>query len=474
MVKAIRKSFIKFIYVSIDFFFICAAILLACFIRESTLPFEVTFYNLFFNPENPYRYLLLFWVAINLIFNNSNDLYETKREILETVEIWQVIKSVFYSSLITIVAIYMVKIPDFPRSIVIMIVILTILFFSLWRILKRMFVQYLVSQGYNNLNALIIGAGKVGLALANEIEKKPQLGIRIVGFLDDFKEDIEDPSFPKIIGKISDFVKIAPGEFINKIFITIHHDSKVFFDLLEQSRDLKIAVHVVPQGYEFMTEEFAQYNIGLIPILEYCRVEDLRKQTGKRIFDMLSSLILLIVSFPLFCLAAFLIKLESPGPVFYLSKRYGKGGRVFYMYKFRTMVADAEKKLAELRRQNEADGPIFKIKNDPRITKMGRLLRKYSLDELPQLFNVFKGDMSLVGPRPFPIDQIEKEDLRQLKRLEVRPGITGLWQIRGRSDLSFARLLKWDLWYINNWSLALDFIILIQTIPVVIKAKGAY
>jgi lipopolysaccharide/colanic/teichoic acid biosynthesis glycosyltransferase len=138
------------------------------------------------------------------------------------------------------------------------------------------------------------------------------------------------------------------------------------------------------------------------------------------------------------------------------------------------MAQNADQKLAEILDQNEVDEPIFKIKKDPRITKVGKVLRKYSLDELPQILNVLKGEMSLVGPRPLPIHQIEKEDFNQLKRLEVRPGITGLWQIRGRSDLSFARLVKWDLWYINNWSFWLDLNILFQTIPVVLKGKGAY
>ena len=147
---------------------------------------------------------------------------------------------------------------------------------------------------------------------------------------------------------------------------------------------------------------------------------------------------------------------------------------MFQMYKFRSMRADADHLAGQIQDKNEVDGPIFKIKKDPRITKIGRILRRYSIDELPQLLNVIKGDMSLVGPRPLPISQIEKEDFRQLQRLEVRPGITGLWQIRGRSDISFARLVKWDIWYINNWSFWLDFNILLQTIPVVLKGRGAY
>jgi len=138
------------------------------------------------------------------------------------------------------------------------------------------------------------------------------------------------------------------------------------------------------------------------------------------------------------------------------------------------MIANAHDLQEKLKEKNEVDGPIFKIKSDPRVTDFGKTLRKFSLDELPQLINVLIGEMSLVGPRPFPIEQIEKEDLRQLKRLEVKPGITGLWQIRGRSDISFSRLIKWDIWYINNWSFWLDINILLQTIPVVVKGKGAY
>jgi len=243
---------------------------------------------------------------------------------------------------------------------------------------------------------------------------------------------------------------------------------------LEQARDLGISIRVVPQGYDLTPGEFSKYNIGFIPILEYFDAEIFRKQAGKRLFDFVITLIATIVLLPVFILIMFLIILDNPGPVFYISRRYGRGGRIFNMYKFRSMAIDADVILNQLKDKNEVDGPIFKIKNDPRVTKFGKFLRRYSLDELPQLFNVLKGEMSLVGPRPFPIEQIEKEDLRQLKRLEVRPGMTGLWQIRGRSDISFSRLLKWDVWYINNWSFWLDWNILLQTVPVVVKGKGAY
>ncbi len=474
MIRVRRYFIIKTVYILIDLFFLYFCMYGACWLRKSILSFKVNFDNLLFDPVNPYRFVSWIWILSTIFFNNAHGLYQTRREIYESLEIWEIIKSIILSLALTMGVIYFAKIQDFPRSILVMMVTFTTASFSSWRILKRFFVLYLVSQGYNNFNALIVGAGKVGVALAQEIEKKPSLGIKVVGFLDDFK--MNDPKYtgPKISGKISDFVEVARKEFVNKVFITLHHDSRVFLDLLEQARDLGVAVRVVPQGFDLMPSEFCKYNIGFIPILEYCEAENFRKQAGKRLFDFVIAFILSIILLPIYSLLAILIKLDSPGPVFYLSRRYGRRGRIFKMYKFRSMVYNADKIKEQLKDKNEVDGPIFKIKNDPRVTTMGRFLRRYSLDELPQIINVMKGDMSLVGPRPLPIDQVEKEDLRQLKRLEVRPGITGLWQVRGRSDISFSRLVKWDVWYINNWSFWLDFNILLQTLPVVIKGKGAY
>jgi len=474
MIRIGRYLIVKSLYILIDVAAIALSLVIVCWIRQTTLPFDVTPKSIFFSAANPFRFIFLFWVVITLFVNNSYGLYQTKREIFETVEVWKVLKSVVLSSLIMIVAIFVIKISGFPRSIIFLGTAMTFLFLSFWRILKRIFVEYLVTQGYNNFNVVIVGAGKIGIALAEEIKKKPALGLNIVGYLDDFKVDTPGKNDIKILGKISNFVTVARREFINKVFITCHHDGDAFLKLLEQAKELGIAIRVIPHGFELMSGEFSKYNIGFIPILEYCEAERSRKQVGKRLFDFITVLCLAIFVLPVLFVIAILIKLDSPGPVFYLSKRYGRGGRIFKMLKFRSMFVNADNMTDEIRSKNEVDGPIFKIKKDPRVTKIGRLLRKYSIDELPQVLNVVYGDMSLVGPRPLPISQIQKEDLRQLQRLEVRPGITGLWQTRGRSDLSFARLVKWDVWYINNWSLRLDLSILFKTIPVVIKGRGAY
>lgn len=474
MIRMDRYKLIKSIYIFIDIYFFWLAIFIASWLRQSTLTFEVHIFNLFFDPINPYRFLFLFWALVIIFLNNAYGLYQTRREIFETVEIWQVIKAVLLSSLLVIVAIYVAKIQDFPRLILFFVVILTSVFFSLWRIFKRMFVEYLVSQGYNNFNALIVGAGRVGRALAQEISKRPGLGLKVVGYLDDFKENDPNVNGPRTLGKISDFMTIARNEFVDEIFVTCHHDGQIILQLLEQAKELGVAVRVIPHGFELMSGECVRYNIGFIPVLEYCNGQLRRRHVGKRFFDIITALFAVVFLLPVFLILGIFIKLEAPGPIFYLSSRYGRSGHVFRMFKFRSMVHNADQMVEQFLGQNEADGPIFKIKNDPRVTRIGRFLRKYSLDELPQLFNVLKGEMSLVGPRPLPIDQVQKEDFRQLKRLEVKPGITGLWQIRGRSDISFSRLVKWDIWYINNWSFWLDLNILWQTLPVVIKGRGAY
>ena len=473
MVYKYKVFMIRVVYVLVDFFLIYGSLYLACLIRADILPFDVTWMSLF-SSGNPFRLIFIFWIGSTILSLNNRELYQTKREMLEVLEVGKVVNAVFMSSLVVVVAIFSLKAHGFPRSIFLLGTVLMMVSLSIWRIIKRQFVEFLVAKGYNNFNAVIIGAGKVGVALADQIRANTHYGIKIVGFLDDFKTGLVPERTYPILGKINEFPFLARREFVDIVFVSIHHDHQAFVQLLEQAKELKKAVRVVPQGYELISGEFQKYNIGLIPILEYQIANPLRMQFGKRLLDLTVSFLAVILLFPIYFLIMLLIKLDSRGSIFYVSYRYGRGGRKFPMLKFRSMVVDADKQYQQMKNLNEVDGPIFKIKKDPRITRMGRFLRKFSLDELPQIFNVLIGQMSLVGPRPLPVDQVEREDLNQLKRLEVRPGITGLWQVRGRSDISFKRLVRWDIWYINNWSFWLDLIIMLRTVPVVIKGKGAY
>jgi exopolysaccharide biosynthesis polyprenyl glycosylphosphotransferase len=194
----------------------------------------------------------------------------------------------------------------------------------------------------------------------------------------------------------------------------------------------------------------------------------------KRLFDLLGSAMLLLLLGPLLALTALLLRLSSPGPIFFRQERIGINKRRFYIWKFRTMVVNAESLMPHLEAQNEVSGPVFKIKNDPRITPLGKWLRRTSIDELPQLFNVLRGEMSLVGPRPLPIRDFEgfSEDW-QRRRFSVRPGITCLWQVQGRNEIGFDRWMELDLEYLDQWSLWLDLKILAMTIPAVMKGSGA-
>ncbi|MCM8788024.1 MAG: sugar transferase [Candidatus Omnitrophica bacterium] len=483
-----KRKYVYFVYLSTDIFFI---------ILSFYLPYSLRYSSSVISSNLPYfkDYLLvfLFWGVTLIFFLNNYHLYHTDRNLTIPKEFWMTIKCVFFSSVLAGLVIFLLQLKMFSRLVFSGAIVLLFLTLSFWRLLKRIFVRHRVMKGYHNINVLIIGAGKIAKLLVRQIENQPYLGIRIVGFLDDNKSGkILGYS---ILGKISDLSNISRQYFVDEIYITIPSERKKVADILTTARKLNKTVRILVDNFiptTFATENnidneietlrfnlpFMQlrlHNIGSIPLISYIEAaQHPTERFFKRIFDILISAICLLALSPLFALIAFLIKIDSPGPVFYVSLRCGKKGRVFKFYKFRSMFVGADNYREALRDKSDVKGPIFKIKNDPRVTRIGRLLRKYSLDELPQLINVLKGDMSLVGPRPLLPDEIAKLDLWQMRRLEVKPGITCLWQVRGRSDLSFYKWVKWDLWYIDNWSFGLDLKILWWTIPAIIKAKGAY
>jgi exopolysaccharide biosynthesis polyprenyl glycosylphosphotransferase len=236
-----------------------------------------------------------------------------------------------------------------------------------------------------------------------------------------------------------------------------------------------VRFQVVPGAITLMkSRPILAGNVGM-PLFEVGYPQLDNTQRGlKRLLDVVVSLFGLVLLSPLLITVAILIKVTSPGPVLFAQKRVGADEKVFLCYKFRSMYVDAEKRQAELEAQNEADGAIFKMKNDPRITPIGRFIRRWSIDELPQLINVLLGEMSLVGPRPLPLRDYELMGELHKKRLAAVPGITGYWQISGRSDLSFEDMVRLDLYYIENWSLSLDIKIILKTVGAVLRGEGAY
>jgi exopolysaccharide biosynthesis polyprenyl glycosylphosphotransferase len=304
--------------------------------------------------------------------------------------------------------------------------------------------------------------------LAGYLKGNPQLGYDVRGFLDS-----NHHSDSRILGKIEDLSRIVRQEFVDDVFITIPSERDLVKKVALEAMRAGIGVKVVPELYDGLAWQCPQEFVGDIPVRVLHR-EPIPEfwLFLKRATDIVGSSIGIVLLSPLFLLAALAIKLDSTGPVLYRAYRVGKKGRKFLCYKFRTMISRADEIKDELRSRNERQGPFFKISNDPRTTRVGGFFRKYSLDELPQLWNVLKGDMSLVGPRPHPVDDVQSYSLAHLRRLDVTPGITCLWQLEARHDPSFEKALALDTQYIKTWSYLLDLRILLRTVPAVLKGDG--
>jgi exopolysaccharide biosynthesis polyprenyl glycosylphosphotransferase len=326
------------------------------------------------------------------------------------------------------------------------------------------------SQGGRDVrNVLIIGAGKVGRQLAAYISKEVSCSRSVVGFLDQ-----NEPIGGDVHGRLDDLASIARTDFVDEIILTAPYQPDLARRVIREARRNQLDVKVVPDLFGFEPDDPLVFEkFGNIPVLTL-RAERMPKfgLFLKRVVDTVSAAATLAFAAPLLSIIALVIKLESPGPVLYRAERAGLKGRRFRCYKFRTMDANADKLKELLRASNERQGPFFKMVDDPRITRVGRFLRRYSLDELPQLWNVIRGEMSLVGPRPHPLDDFERYDLGDLQRLDVPPGLTGLWQVTARRDPSFERGLALDLEYIRTWTLWRDFQILYKTISVVLRGSG--
>lgn len=470
MTKSSRKT--QYVYLLVDLLFMSISFFVPYILRWNTLK------NIFTNIHLPnfteYCFIFALWGMLIVIAFKSKRLYRSDRGLTIPKELLKVVMYIFYTSIIAGSVIFFAKYKFFSRLVFFASFFLLCMFLGGWRIIKRLILRKLIRGGFHNINILIVGASKLGRLVLEEIKKQSHLGFNVVGFLDKHEENFigEIP----ILGRLSDFVAIAQKHFVDEVIVAIPSEKKAVSELIKQAQKMRLGVRITPKYLEEPLLNLDVTYVGIIPLLTYKESNPHPSEAIlKRLFDLAVSLILLILLLPLFIVIAILIKVDSPGPVFFIRKRFRLKAGIFNFYKFRSMVKGADKLQHRLLEKNEVkDGVIFKMKEDPRMTRVGKFLRKYSLDELPQLWNVLKGDMSIVGPRPLPVEQIENDDLKQLKRLEIKPGITGLSQVKGRSDLSFSRLVRWDLWYINHWSPGLDIRILLWTIPAVLKRKGAY
>jgi exopolysaccharide biosynthesis polyprenyl glycosylphosphotransferase len=325
---------------------------------------------------------------------------------------------------------------------------------------------------------LIVGAGEVGHTIADKISKHPEYRITLVGYLDDGEPRANGRGGPRlrILGTLADLSRIVTEQRIDRVIVAFsqarHND---FLRVVRACADSHVQVNIVPRLFEVVSSRALVDDVEGIPLLDIGYAELSRfNVAAKRAFDLVVGGVACLFILPVIAVMAVVIKLDSRGPVFYRQERMGRGGTTFRIFKFRSMSDGADRLRHDLDDQNEYSGPMFKMREDPRVTRVGAWMRRWSIDELPQILNVMKGEMSLVGPRPLWVEEAEQCRGWTQKRLDITPGITGLWQVLGRNDIPFDEMVKLDYMYVTGWSLSWDIKLLAETVPAVLHKRGAY
>lgn len=405
-------------------------------------------------------------------------LYLSHRLSTHRQELKELGRATLISSIALLVASQIGKWPTINLRTILTFGVVTFTTIALMRMLLRLNLRRLRRSGINVKALLLVGGGARGRRFAEQVRQRQDLGYKLFGYID------SDPAFARHsigdapwLGTLEDLPSILANEVIDEAAIALpikSHYSQIesVVGLLEEQG---ITTHLLSDLFPQKLARAHSSELDGMPVVSLHSVPPFSWRTeAKRLFDLIAGTVLLVLSAPILLVAAIAIRLDSPGPIFFVQDRVGLNKRRFRMLKFRTMHADAEARMQEIEHLNEKTGPIFKIRNDPRITSVGRWLRKTSIDELPQLVNVLLGDMSIVGPRPLSLrDALRMEETWQKRRFSVKPGLTCLWQVSGRSSLSFEQWMQLDLQYIDNWSLGLDASILIRTIPAIVSARGA-
>ncbi len=390
----------------------------------------------------------------------------------------QIFWAVFEASLVAILAFstaaFLFQFEHLTRPLVLSFFAIAASLLSLEKLLVLQCLRNVRLKGLNFRVVLIVGSGPRGQRFAEIIESHPEWGQRILGFIDEEEMLGRSVGAARVIGTFSDLGRILEEQVVDEVvFIMPRKWLSRLEEYVQVCEKIGVKATIAVDFFDTAIAKPVIKDMEGWPLLTFDTTpQDYFSLSLKRVLDLVGSAVGLILLAPLFLLIGAIIKLSAPGPVFFRQVRCGVNGRTFEILKFRTMVVDAEKKLADLQQLNELEGPVFKIRNDPRITTIGRLLRKTSLDELPQLINVLKGDMSLVGPRPPIPSEVERYERWQRRRLSMRPGITCIHEVVARNNKDFNVWMRMDLEYIDNWYFGLDLKILVRTILAVVKGTG--
>ena len=391
---------------------------------------------------------------------------------------WIVARSIAITLVVLSTVLFLLKVGSISRMVLLLFgALLLVLLVGMRAALVWWYFRRAVERNENYLKVVIIGTGERARRLSDKLRQHTEWGVEILGYLDPEERQVAPAvNDAPVLGRVGEIAQVLQSRVVDEVIVAVPRsllgDAQVIADVCAQEG---VMLRFMADVFDLQVSRMSLVNLDEIPLLTFEPVaQDERKLIVKRIFDLTVTLAAMPVLLPILLAVALAVRLDSPGPILFKQPRVGLRKRVFPMYKFRSMYRDAEQRLKEIEHLNEAQGPIFKIANDPRVTRVGRFIRKTSLDELPQLFNVIRGHMSLVGPRPMSLRDVGLFDQSiQRRRFSVRPGLTCIWQISGRSNLPFEKWLALDLAYIDNWSLGLDLKILLKTVPIILRGTGA-
>jgi len=421
------------------------------------------------------------FVVLTLTGIALNGDYVSGKRYSRLVDVSQVIKAAFISFALLVCSAFVLE--DFVLSesyefsrpgIFIMVSVFAMVLLVIRLVAHHTQIRLFVSGAWRK-KMVIIGAGPAGVDVYEHLKAKSWLGVKCIGFIDEHATASPVVEVP-LLGRVADLSRLVQEEQVEEVVIALPPEDRSLMEQIVNNgvrRDVKVRIIPDSFAYPYSNLDIQEYD-GLAMINVKQPSLDAMHNGLKRFMDIVLALLLLIFNLPLMMLIFVMIHLTSKGPAIYRQTRLGKDGKSFEMMKFRSMFVGADEMREELKRRNEAAGAMFKMKEDPRITRFGQFIRKTSLDELPQLINILKGDMSMVGPRPPLPDEVGRYQAHHLKRLAVRPGVTGLWQVSGRDRRDFDEMSRLDLYYIENWSIMFDLKIILKTVPVVLSRKGAF
>lgn len=452
------------------------------FVLAYILRYEWQVFRPIYDPNSrsflPYIPYALAYGFLTFLTYQNNGLYRNVRGRVWMEEIMLIASGVANATLVILALYFALQPLVTSRLMLLYVAVLAIGLLALSRLIRIFILTYLRSKGIGVQRVLIIGMGDVGQSVLRTLVSRRDLGYQVVGYLDD------DPERGAVhlgrvqgLGKLENLAKSIQNYAVDIVIITLrwqHYEN--ILELAQVARRADVEVRVVPDIFQLNLRQVQVENLDGIPLLGIQGVPTLRgaNRLMKRVLDLTITCLLAPFWVPIHLLVALAIKLDDGGAILYKTTRIGENGRKFYMYKFRSMIPDADKYRNQVMQAAGSDPKRPKVVDDPRITRVGNVIRKLSLDELPNLINVLKGEMSLVGPRPPLPDEVELYENWHRQRLQTIPGITGLWQISGRSDVPFDEMCLMDIYYIENWSLQYDVQILLMTIPRVLLRSGAY